>query len=390
MTGPSLHDLPESLIQEIIRYVPDYVSVCRLACTCHDFRAAAQDLAVWEALHRHRWSFLSLTLTQADYQRRHAMDQKTLQYLESLRQRSRSAVALRSLLMTGRHAVDACWKVVQATVDDDYRRLVRSVIVLLQRVSIFEDMVQLRRTAVDSSTALERLEGYAIWSSLLCCDTPYRNFWKEEDGVRKNLDRLADRIRQKFPTNASVQQKVSLMNQVMFEQEGYTGNVQNYYDFENSLLSSCLKRKTAIPMTLAILYKLVGARVGIDVDIIGLPGHIIVGVKGVIFLDVFRQGRLLTQSDIADIVRGYGFRFRPELLDALSPEDILKRVCNNLSNCIGHATGITDGANYSDRQRSLLVGLTKRLLYNPSQQVVESCHAELCRMWLSVYVWSVW
>ena len=62
----------------------------------------------------------------------------------------------------------------------------------------------------------------------------------------------------------------------------FRGNVDDYYDHANSLVNRCLERRTGIPITLAVIYSAVVRRVcgggGRGMDIIGLPGHIVLGV----------------------------------------------------------------------------------------------------------------
>ena len=259
--------------------------------------------------------------------------------------------------------------------------LIPTVVFLLQRVSLFQAIVHLRRNQ-DEILPDDRLEGYTILSSIICSDTPYPNFEGIHRDIARRLDELAEQVKQQItPSSSTDNDKVRVINHVLFEQQGFMGNVDHYYLVQNSLLDALLDSKKAIPMTLAILYKLVAQRVGLTVDVIGLPGHIIVSVPSLenCFIDVFRQGRILNMPAIANIVQAYGFRFHPQLLKPLSPENILERVCNNLANCAGmeaHVAGVTS-------QRVFLVDRLKRMLYNPSAQLVETCHAGLGRMWLS-------
>ena len=60
-------------------------------------------------------------------------------------------------------------------------------------------------------------------------------------------------------------------------------------------------------MSLAVVFSLVSRRVGVDVDIIGLPGHIICASGDTdgerLYFDVFHEDRsLLEMADIEGIV----------------------------------------------------------------------------------------
>lgn len=90
----------------------------------------------------------------------------------------------------------------------------------------------------------------------------------------------------------------------LFEEQGFRGNAEEYYDPRNSCLNDVLDRKLGIPITLSILTMEVGRRVGIDVEGVGLPGHFIVSASlGArrIFFDPFNGGAVLTPAQAAEV-----------------------------------------------------------------------------------------
>jgi regulator of sirC expression with transglutaminase-like and TPR domain len=90
----------------------------------------------------------------------------------------------------------------------------------------------------------------------------------------------------------------------LFEEEGFRGNADDYYDPRNSCLNDVLERRLGIPITLSVLTIEVGRRVGIDVDGVGLPGHFIVSVSlggRPIFLDPFNRGAVVTPDRATEL-----------------------------------------------------------------------------------------
>ena len=77
------------------------------------------------------------------------------------------------------------------------------------------------------------------------------------------------------------------LREFLFAEEGFRGNADDYYDPRNSCLNDVLERRLGIPITLALVTMEVGARVGLRIQGIGLPGHFVVGAQ----LD---QGRAAT------------------------------------------------------------------------------------------------
>jgi regulator of sirC expression with transglutaminase-like and TPR domain len=57
----------------------------------------------------------------------------------------------------------------------------------------------------------------------------------------------------------------------LFEELGFRGNAEDYYDPRNSLLNDVLDRRLGIPITLSLVLMEVARRVGLAVEGIGLP-----------------------------------------------------------------------------------------------------------------------
>ena len=94
---------------------------------------------------------------------------------------------------------------------------------------------------------------------------------------------------------------VHRLRRFLFEDEGFTGNGDDYYDPRNSCLNDVLDRRLGIPITLSVLVIEVGRRVGLAVDGIGLPGHFIASAGGVLF-DPFNGGAVVSRTEAAAIV----------------------------------------------------------------------------------------
>jgi regulator of sirC expression with transglutaminase-like and TPR domain len=136
----------------------------------------------------------------------------------------------------------------------------------------------------------------------------------------------------------------------LFEEIGFAGNSENYYVASNSYLPAVLNSKRGLPITLCLIYKLVGQRVGLRVHGIGLPGHFMCAVEteqGMMLVDPFSGGRILTQDEAQDLVRE---RFGPEVewsddyLEPVSNLHWLTRMLQNLLHVFGGAGHYSDVA----------------------------------------------
>ncbi|KAL7464329.1 hypothetical protein ACHAXS_004659 [Conticribra weissflogii] len=122
----------------------------------------------------------------------------------------------------------------------------------------------------------------------------------------------------------------------------FRGNESDYYNHENSLIDHVLKTSTGIPITLAVIYTAVVRRAcGIELDIIGLPGHIVVGLPHEpgapdsqrVFVDTFHHGRILSFEDAQNIVRRYNIMFREDMVRPISHQQVWQRMVRNLVQC---------------------------------------------------------
>src|SRR5437764_6564545 len=107
----------------------------------------------------------------------------------------------------------------------------------------------------------------------------------------KQLDLLAARVRKvlgldelelesgtltQLPNDIDLLKVIDAMNLVLFEQEHFQGNQDDYYNPSNSFLNDVLENHRGIPITLSLLYMEVGRRIGLQLEVIGLPFHFVV------------------------------------------------------------------------------------------------------------------
>jgi len=152
----------------------------------------------------------------------------------------------------------------------------------------------------------------------------------------KRLDRMAARVKLNLTANTESADIITRLNYILFEQEGFRGNRENYYDPDNSFLNRVLEKKIGIPITLSLIYIEVARRLGLDVRGIGLPGHFITALyhsSGEIFIDPFNRGEIRTVDECLQIVRTYmGNAVAPDLhwLQPIGRKTLLVRMLRNL------------------------------------------------------------
>jgi regulator of sirC expression with transglutaminase-like and TPR domain len=121
------------------------------------------------------------------------------------------------------------------------------------------------------------------------------------EGHLGEIERLAARLRSRLPAGGGDQDRVLALNRFLFDELGYSGNADDYYDPRNSYLNEVLERRTGIPITLSILYLEVGWRIGLRLEGVSFPGHFLVRLRlrgAMLVLDPFSAGEAQSEADL--------------------------------------------------------------------------------------------
>ena len=118
-----------------------------------------------------------------------------------------------------------------------------------------------------------------------------------------DIERMALRLRGRMPQSGDAEERVVALNQYLFDDLGFQGNADDYYDPRNSYLNEVIDRRTGIPITLSILYMEVGRRVGLPIEGVSFPGHFLVRLRlrgGTLVLDPFAGGAPLSEAELRE------------------------------------------------------------------------------------------
>ena len=159
--------------------------------------------------------------------------------------------------------------------------------------------------------------------------------------VLGDVDQLLARVKRRLPADASPLQRLRALNQFFFRDLNFGGNINDYYDPDNSYLNAVLKTRRGIPISLAVLWLELAAGMGLNARGVAFPGHFMVKVnlpKGQVLIDPF-TGQSLSREELAE--RLEPFRQRSGLVDefevpiglylqSVPSRDIIARMLRNL------------------------------------------------------------
>ena len=159
--------------------------------------------------------------------------------------------------------------------------------------------------------------------------------------VLGDVDQLLARIKRRLPADASALQKLRLLNQFFFRDLNFGGNVNDYYDPDNSYLNAVLRTRRGIPITLAVLWLELAGGLGLNARGVAFPGHFMVKVnlpKGQVVIDPF-SGQSLSREELAERLEPFRQRnvtaddFEVPIglyLKSSPPREIISRMLRNL------------------------------------------------------------
>lgn len=157
-------------------------------------------------------------------------------------------------------------------------------------------------------------------------------------GAQAEVDRMAAKLFKRIPADTAHVQKLRLLNQYFYAELGFGGNINNYYDPDNSYLHRVTRTRRGIPISLAMIYIEIAQQIGLDVQGISFPGHFLMKLStkaGEIIIDPV-NGNSLTREELEERLEPFAKQIRDAgkplatYLQPASARDILTRMLRNL------------------------------------------------------------
>jgi regulator of sirC expression with transglutaminase-like and TPR domain len=174
------------------------------------------------------------------------------------------------------------------------------------------------------------------------------------------LERIAMLARQRLTSGDDVLRRVQTLNELLFDELGFAGERDDFYDPRNSFLDQVLLRRRGIPISLSVLYCEVARRLGLPAHGVSFPAHFLVRVgrgDGLLVLDVYAGGMALPEAELdRRLAEVYGegaitIRSRPSLLRPAGKRETLVRMLRNLAGIYG---GRNDDSNLLEALTGML------------------------------------
>jgi regulator of sirC expression with transglutaminase-like and TPR domain len=161
-------------------------------------------------------------------------------------------------------------------------------------------------------------------------------------GILAEIDALMMRLKRRLTSDADVVQKLQMLNQFFYRELGFAGNLNDYYDPDNSYLNVVLNKRRGIPISLAVLYLEMAQQIGLAARGVSFPGHFLLRVTmagGEVMMDPV-SGEALNETEMIEMLEPFVSgpvthgdsvsKTLRGLLQPARPREIMARMLRNL------------------------------------------------------------
>lgn len=156
-------------------------------------------------------------------------------------------------------------------------------------------------------------------------------FFPAEDFARQRalLDTWGAEVARRLKKADTEVDRIETLVEFLAEDAGLSGNTEDFYNINNSFLPEVIETRRGIPITLSLIYVLVGRRAGMPLSGVGLPGHFLVRY-GQNFFDPFHEGVRVGLDECRTRLAAQGLALTASSLQPVAPRQFLVRMLANL------------------------------------------------------------
>ncbi|MFN4234214.1 MAG: transglutaminase-like domain-containing protein [Bacteroidia bacterium] len=169
----------------------------------------------------------------------------------------------------------------------------------------------------------------------------------DEKNIYRKIDQIIQDVWIEFNDNLTGIEKVKVINHILFDVHGFSGNTTNYHAPQNSFINNVLESKKGNPLSLAILYAVIAHRLDLPIYGVNLPEHFILAYVadnevlrlitqsdneyGVLFyINPFSRGAAFSKKEIDAFLAQLKLKPKDSYFKPCTNIDIIKRTLNNL------------------------------------------------------------
>ena len=167
-----------------------------------------------------------------------------------------------------------------------------------------------------------------------------------EEKIRQYFNQLRRDVWIELNDQLTALEHINILNRVMFDVHGFSGNTANFHAPQNSFINTVLESKKGNPLLLSVIYMLLAQELDIPVYGVNLPEHFILCYQHarqsphftyaypdsniLFYINAFSRGTVFGKEEIDTFLKKVKIPPNPIFYQPCSNEEILKRILRNL------------------------------------------------------------
>ncbi len=163
----------------------------------------------------------------------------------------------------------------------------------------------------------------------------------DEQKIINQIEAIKRDIWMQMMFEGSPAEQVKLINHVLYNIYGFSGNTTNHQDPQNSYLNQVLESKKGNQISLAIIYSIIAQKLDIPIYGVNLPQHFILAYmdetakgeieSGILFyINAFNKGFIFGRRDVDNFLKQLNLKLDKQFYEPCSNTDIVRRILRNL------------------------------------------------------------
>lgn len=167
----------------------------------------------------------------------------------------------------------------------------------------------------------------------------------DESKIKNKLDQITRDVWLELNSHLTALEKVRILNHIIFDVHGFSGNTTNYHAPQNSYINNVIESKKGNPLSLSVLYAIVAQKLGIPIYGVNLPQHFILAYvdngtpdevymkkddQVLFYINPFSRGAVFSKKEIDSFLKQLNLETEPAYYQPCSNLDIIRRLITNL------------------------------------------------------------
>ncbi|GAB4221713.1 MAG: hypothetical protein Kow0075_17470 [Salibacteraceae bacterium] len=167
----------------------------------------------------------------------------------------------------------------------------------------------------------------------------------DEEATLKTLELIQQDVWIELNPNLTAFEQVKIINHILFDVHGFSGNRRNFHAPKNSFLSEVVSSRKGNPLSLGLIYSIIAQNLEIPIYGVNLPNHFVLAyldrfslfktnsiekAAALFYINPFSRGAVFSKAEIDHFLKQLKVDPKPEFYRPSGNKAIILRLLRNL------------------------------------------------------------